>query len=69
MTINGFSLVASQIRKIWLGPKSWKKPLFRFIFGLNILPLACNGIFAETLNAKYLDIKDIIDFVDSVVKA
>jgi hypothetical protein len=30
--------------------------------------LANNGIFAETLNAKYLDIKEIDAFIDSVVK-
>ena len=33
------------------------------------LQLACNGIFAETLNAKYLDIKEIDAFIVSVVKA
>jgi len=33
------------------------------------LQLASNGIFAETLNAKYLDIKDIDAFIDCVVKA
>jgi len=31
--------------------------------------LLAKGIFAETLKAKYLDIKEIDAFIDSVVKA
>ncbi|MHB8117636.1 MAG: hypothetical protein ACYDHX_02755 [Methanothrix sp.] len=62
-------------RATWLQPARQRQPEILYFFFSNCqesaisLQLASNGIFAETLKAKYLDIKDIDAFIDSVVKA
>ena len=40
-----------------------------YIFFSKALFASRHGIFAETLKAKYLDIKEIDAFIDCVVKA
>jgi len=62
-------LHCSMQRATW--PARQRQPEIRF-FPLKsrfAYSVPAKGIFAETLNAKYLDIKDVNAFIHSVVKA